>query len=333
MSQVIVDSPDSDFLPEPSGTMYEFYEGLDSNLFSESTGINHNAAPKWLKSEVARHLEFLSYLLSVKSGQAVMSDNIVHTDAILDDQVDINKLHPDLRYLLQNISIVKLFERNSVQTMNCISLVNGKIRVKQGALISQADGFNNNGQVDIIETLDEVDIEPTTGSTLTGYLYKVVGGSYLQYTTKQTPIDRNNMIGTKVLLGMFKVDSNNLVTEVTPAVPTLYSRTIEEPIFTGDFIKLPTGPTSKRPSSPTNGYIRFNEDTSEYEGYKIGRWDSLGGGQMLGQAQVKAISYNAQTISENITIGAGLNAWSVGDITINDGYSITLEENSVYKIL
>ena len=151
--------------------------------------------------------------------------------------------------------------------------------------------------------------------------------------TKLSVIDRSTMIGTKVYLGSFTVNSSGLVISVTPAVPVLYTRTIEEPVFTGNFVKLPDGPSNQRPSSPLGGYVRFNTDSNEYEGYKLGRWDTLGGGQMFGNALVKAVSYNAQVIAENITVTAGLNAYSVGDITINNGVTVTVDNTSVYKVL
>lgn len=60
-----------------------------------------------------------------------------------------------------------------------------------------------------------------------------------------------------------------------------------------------------------------------------------GSGQMLGDVltPVKAISYNAQTIAENLTVTTGLNAYTVGDITINDGFAVTIENGALWKIL
>ena len=79
--------------------------------------------------------------------------------------------------------------------------------------------------------------------------------------------------------------------------------------------------------------IRYNSETLGFEGYFNGQWQSVGGGQMLGQSLIKTISYNAQVINENITITSGLNAYSVGDVTINNGYSVVVEDNAIYKIL
>lgn len=129
----------------------------------------------------------------------------------------------------------------------------------------------------------------------------------------------------------------------TPTAPTAASTVSSTQIATTAFAvprtsttgsaRLPVGTTGQRDASPVDGMIRYNSTTMGFEGYFNGQWQSVGGGQMFGNAVVKAVSYNAQTISENITVTAGLNAYSVGDITINNGYTMTIENGSVYKVL
>lgn len=43
-------------------------------------------------------------------------------------------------------------------------------------------------------------------------------------------------------------------------------------------IVLNVGNTAQRPSSPANGAIRYNTETSSFEGYTAGAWGSIGGG-------------------------------------------------------
>ena len=129
----------------------------------------------------------------------------------------------------------------------------------------------------------------------------------------------------------------------TPTAPTAASTVSSTQIATTAFAvprtsttgsaRLPVGTTGQRDASPVDGMIRYNSTTMGFEGYFNGQWQSVGGGQMFGNAIIKAVSYNAQTISENITVTAGLNAYSVGDITINNGYTMTIADGSVYKIL
>ena len=74
-----------------------------------------------------------------------------------------------------------------------------------------------------------------------------------------------------------------------------------------------------------------------FEGFFNEQWQPLGGsggsGQMFGNSVIKTISYNAQTIGEDIVIKEGLNGYSVGDVTLLDSYSITIENNATYKLL
>jgi hypothetical protein len=58
---------------------------------------------------------------------------------------------------------------------------------------------------------------------------------------------------------------------------------------------------------------------------------AVAGGQYFGTAAVKAIAYNADTISENITVSE--NALSVGSITISSGFSVTVNSGKRWVIL
>lgn len=81
--------------------------------------------------------------------------------------------------------------------------------------------------------------------------------------------------------------------------------------------------------TPTDGQLlTYNDTTDKWENK-----DAPSGGQYIGTATTKAISYNAQTIAENITIPATANAMSVGPITIADGFTVTTETGSRWVIL
>lgn len=45
----------------------------------------------------------------------------------------------------------------------------------------------------------------------------------------------------------------------------------------GPICKIPTGTTLERPNTPIQGLIRYNTETSQFEGYGAGNWGSLGG--------------------------------------------------------
>lgn len=63
-------------------------------------------------------------------------------------------------------------------------------------------------------------------------------------------------------------------------------------------------------------------------------FQGLGGsGQMLGTARTRVFSYNAQIVSENIIVPANYNSSAIGPITIDDGYTLTIEDGARVVIL
>jgi len=75
-------------------------------------------------------------------------------------------------------------------------------------------------------------------------------------------------------------------------------------------------------NTPTNGYV-LTAQSGNTGGLT---WAEMtGGGPSLGTDSI--IRTNAQTISENITIGSTTNGMSAGPITIADGYTVTVNGN------
>jgi hypothetical protein len=97
-------------------------------------------------------------------------------------------------------------------------------------------------------------------------------------------------------------------------------------------IKLNVGTTAQRPASPVNGDIRYNSDTSKYEGYSGSSWGQLGGGATGGGAD-QIFNLNGQTVTVDYTIPTGFNASTVGPLTIASGVTVTVPDNSNWVIL
>lgn len=96
--------------------------------------------------------------------------------------------------------------------------------------------------------------------------------------------------------------------------------------------KLPSGTTSQRDTSASSGFIRFNTDTVQFEGYNGTGWTSVGGGAKGGGSN-QVFYENDQTITTNYTITSGKNAMSAGPITINDGITVTVPDGSAWSIV
>jgi hypothetical protein len=94
-------------------------------------------------------------------------------------------------------------------------------------------------------------------------------------------------------------------------------------------LTMPNGTTAQRPGSAAAGMIRYNTTEDEFEGYADGAWGSIGGGASAGGA----IYENVDNISENYTITAGSNGMSVGPMTIDSGFTVTIPAGQRWVIL
>ena len=97
-------------------------------------------------------------------------------------------------------------------------------------------------------------------------------------------------------------------------------------------LQVSQGTTAQRPSGTTLGRLRYNSTTSGFEGYTAAGWGEIGGGgPSLGTDSI--IRTNAQVINEDIVIPANTNASTIGDITINNGKTVTVTNGSTWIIL
>ena len=92
---------------------------------------------------------------------------------------------------------------------------------------------------------------------------------------------------------------------------------------------LPVGTTAERDASPQAGYIRFNSDTGQFEGYNGTIWTAVGGGN----ATNTGLWENSQDITTDYSITVGNNAMSAGPITIDSGVEVTVPTDSRWVIL
>ena len=132
--------------------------------------------------------------------------------------------------------------------------------------------------------------------------------------------------------------SGNQISTSTAAILTTLSFLNQTSV-----LRIPSGTTANRPTGVSVGTIRFNTDLDAAEIYKAddgsgsAGWASVsGGGPALGDDSI--IRTNANTISENITVGptAGsefANGMSAGPIEISSGYTVTVESGGSWSIV
>ena len=100
---------------------------------------------------------------------------------------------------------------------------------------------------------------------------------------------------------------------------------------TGSF-QVSQGTTAQRPAGTANGRLRYNSTEAAFEGYTAAGWGEIGGGgPSLGTDSV--IRTNAKVIAENITFAGTENGSTVGPITINASYTVTVTTGSTWIIL
>ncbi len=134
--------------------------------------------------------------------------------------------------------------------------------------------------------------------------------------------------------------SGNQISTTTEAILTTLSFMNTNSVF-----KLPSGTTAQRPVGVTAGTLRYNSEIDNAEIYvnDIGDgtagWAPVaGGGPSIGEDSV--IRCNPSTIAENLTVGPVANndakytnGFTAGPITIQSGYTVTIENNAAWSVV
>jgi hypothetical protein len=95
---------------------------------------------------------------------------------------------------------------------------------------------------------------------------------------------------------------------------------------------IPIGTTAQRDSVPSKGYLRFNTDLGQFEGFDGSNWTSVGGGATGGGGDQVFVE-NGTTITTNYTFPSGKNASTVGPVTINTGITVTVPSGQRWLVL
>ena len=134
--------------------------------------------------------------------------------------------------------------------------------------------------------------------------------------------------------------SGNQISTSTAAIITTLSF-----LSTNSVFRLPSGTTAQRPTSVSIGTLRFNTTLDAAENYKeddgtgSAGWASVsGGGPAIGTDSV--VRTNPNTIGENLTIGPTANngdeyanGMTAGPITVNTGFTVTVESGASWSIV
>lgn len=97
-------------------------------------------------------------------------------------------------------------------------------------------------------------------------------------------------------------------------------------------VVVPVGTLAQRPATPAAGQFRFNSSTQKFEGYNGAGWGAVGGGA-TGATGNEVFYENDQFVTGDYTITSGRNAMSAGQITVNDGVTVTVPDGSAWTIV
>ena len=117
------------------------------------------------------------------------------------------------------------------------------------------------------------------GGSISGGAGSSTSFSYLTVTSLDEAI--NGSTGSLISLGGITIQCSTDSSSITNggSFLTLGGASIKKSLYVGGpILQIPSGDISSRPNNPQNGQIRYNTETSQFEGYGPGNaWGSLGG--------------------------------------------------------
>jgi hypothetical protein len=131
------------------------------------------------------------------------------------------------------------------------------------------------------------------------------GGSSFAYLTLTSSDEAiNYSSGALITVGGIAIQCSTDATSITNggALSIAGGASISKNLFVGGpALKIPTGNISSRPNNPEGGYIRYNTETQQFEGYGPGSaWGSLGGVIDIAQTTKILASSSPSTTDGNL---------------------------------
>jgi len=99
-------------------------------------------------------------------------------------------------------------------------------------------------------------------------------------------------------------------------------------------LDIPAGTTGQRPGSADTGMFRYNTTLNQFEGYSNTGWGAIGGGAgATGGSTDEVFMENDHTVTTDYSLSSGKNAVSVGELTVNNGVTITIPTGRTWVVL
>lgn len=183
--------------------------------------------------------------------------------------------------------------------------------------------LQNGGDSNVTVQKTGFSVDPTTWGT------GVETGDFVYFSTSTNKYEKTPISEGIRNIGLADVTNNKITTSGTFDFDG-------GTMTVGRLIYLDTDNAGKFVEEGSNNASKFLLGvvlTSETILFNSGSGSSVGGGQLLGNADERAVAYLANSTSEELVVKSGTNAYAIDSITIEDGGSITIEDGSVFKIL
>src|SRR6056300_319446 len=204
------------------------------------------------------------------------------------------------------------------------NVVSGDITIADTGVASIGSGVIVNDDINASAAISvsKTALIDGTGLTLTGDTLSV-DASQTQITSVGTlsslTVSGDATFDTSTL----KVDSTNNrvgILDATPAV-TLDVGTATDAIF------VPSGTTAQRPGTPSNGYLRYNSDDAQFEGYADGEWGAIAGSGSGSAIEPQIFAGDGSTVDFTLTSAPtsenNLLVFIDGVFQAHDSYSVS----------
>jgi hypothetical protein len=210
---------------------------------------------------------------------------------------------------------VRLYSSDYTET-STTSVTLGQACVAGDSVMIEVDGYTsyNPGAVDI--TLAAAGTISSTN----------VRDALYELDTEKAPTSHTHTATTVTVTPV----GNIAATTVQAALAELDSEKVQISSSTGAAY-IPAGTTGQQPGSPVAGMLRYNTSNNSFEGYSTG-WGSIGGGAKGGGTD-DVFYENKKNVTANYSITTNKNAMSAGPITIDNGFTVTIPDGSVWTIV
>jgi len=163
-------------------------------------------------------------------------------------------------------------------------------------------------------------VDGTSGSQ------EIEADSSLQYNPSTGFITTTGFVGTIQTAAQANITSLGTLTALTVSGNILMTGT--------GVLDIPVGTTAQRPGSANTGMFRYNSTLNQFEGYSSTGWGAIGGGAgATGGSTDEVFIENDHTVTTNYQLGSGKNAVSVGELTVNNGVTITIPTGRTWVVL